>query len=89
MSGDYDRKSDEVLHKLVQKMEDFVNDTEAWQRDHDNTSREWRESLDDRLKPVEAFVQNAHWSWKIILFVVAVVAALAKTFDWVKDHLRP
>lgn len=78
------RKDDFLIGQLIQKIDNIAQ----WQRDHDVTSNAWRESIDKRLQPLEELANGAKLSWKLVLAIAALVAALVKAYDWIKDHVR-
>jgi len=78
-----------LLYTLVQKVDDFKSDSEAWQKEHDRKSEEWRKSIDERFIPLEELAKQARWSWKILMGFGIAVGGTVKALFWVRDQIRP
>lgn len=83
-----------MMGQLIQKIQDSIeiaNEREkaaiAWRQSHDENSDKWRATIDLRLKPVEEWVSNANFSWKLFLGLVAVTAAVFKCWAWIKQRV--
>jgi hypothetical protein len=85
---DYERKDDRVVERIDQKLSDFIDEARKWQDAHDKKSEVWRDSIDQRLGPLEDFIKGANWSYKVLLGLAALTAAIFKAWDWIKDHVR-
>lgn len=90
MSDGYRREDDRIAARVEQKLDDFIRATERWQIGNDRTSVEWREAIDRRLEPVEEFVRNAKWSYRLMIGILgglsALVAVALKLVSYWKNH---
>lgn len=80
-----ERRDDIMVAKLIQRVEDYMELT----KQRDQAALEWRASIDQRLKPLEDWVSQANWSWKLVVGAVAFTGILFKSWDWVRAHFRP
>ena len=78
--SDYERKDDSIIARVEQKLDDHIRTQEIWNKFHDEKADIWREKLEKRFQPLEDLAKSATWSYKLVLGVAALVAALYKLF---------
>lgn len=87
------RLDDRLIGQLSQKISDFIelsNEREKtageWRIKHDEDSLRWRTTIDDRLAPLEDWLNTANSSWKLIVGTITITGILFKGWDFVRAH---
>lgn len=82
---------DDVL-RILNELKEIRAENVEWQKNHDAEAKEFRKQLEDRLKPLEDFVTEMKWSWKLILgftgFFATLLTVGIKTWEFLKDHWK-
>lgn len=88
MSDDLRRTSDEVLWKLVQKVEDYMVGANDWRKKHDDEAAAFRADTDKRLKSIEEFQGRVDWAYKLLLGLAALIGMAVHAWTWCRDHVK-
>jgi hypothetical protein len=85
---DHQRRDDDLVPRIDQKLTDFIAASKEWQTHHDETSKEWRESIDKRIDPIEAFVGEMKTYQRAAVVIVAAITGLITMWPKILSFLR-
>lgn len=86
--ADYERKDDSITARIEQKLEDFVASQSLWNRTHDEKGEAWRKSIEDRFIPLEDFIKQAGFSYKLLLGLGAAIGTSYKLYSFIHEHWK-
>lgn len=80
------------MGKLIQRVDDAIEQNAEWQKEHDRKSDEWRKSIDERFAPIEDFVREFGSVKKTVFGTLAALGTLATVgiavYRFLKEHWR-
>lgn len=82
------REDDRLIQQLITELREDRLVWNEWRKTHDESALVFRESIDRRLKPIEGWVSNANWTWKLFFGAVAMTGAFFKCWDWIRAHFK-
>lgn len=80
------REDDRLIGQLIQRLDDYTEQANLWREKHDADSKEFRESINRRLAPMEEWLQTANSSWKLVIGTITVTGMIFKAWDYVRAH---